>query len=271
MKLDLKFSQLFYLLGGVFGVISLIYFAFNTIFGLSPIIKSILFILLFFAFLESGYLMKNMSLKVFYLLGIASYLGFVFHLNNVYSLDSNEVFVLLVLSTVLFISLGYFSLEKNISIGNKRLKLLLGITLVSTILLFGFDITGAHPSQSFVPKDQVNLSELNEQNLEVGAGEIEIKNDFFLPRKVKVIDYEVKLFWPSKNGTIGLKIDQFPIYQEKIIKGGETLTLTTNIYIYPGKYNLTQIRKLGAVPIEKVQTFPKKVDEPKILVKPRDT
>src|SRR6056297_3307436 len=108
MDFDFKISNLLYIIGILLGIIAVVYFGREIIADLSPTIKSIVLLMAFPVFLASGDLIQKRILdKFFYIISVLSYLVFLWYISDTFSLGSNIIFLSLVISSLLFIVIGY--------------------------------------------------------------------------------------------------------------------------------------------------------------------
>lgn len=191
--MDLAFdeSKLLYGLGGFLGVIAILYFGSEIIFDLSPTVKSFLLLSGTVLFLTSAEYVKHSLLRSsFYVFSGFSYLIFLLYTLNRFNFTSDQVFLTLVQSSVLFIVLGYLKSEKDYNLGKELARKTLVGLAVLVLLVLAFDMTGAQPDYNLKLNDSVDVVEGEEFN----AGVLEVRNDFPLSRNVDMPSYRGCLF-----------------------------------------------------------------------------
>lgn len=272
MDLDFNASTLLYIVGIVLGVVAVIYFGREIIADLSPTIKSILLLLGFPAFLGAGSLVRRRFLdKFFYILSIFSYLVFLWYIFDTFSLGTNKVFLALVISSILFIGMGY-SWGKGIELQGKWKKGLLAGLLILMVGLVSFDAVGPQPSYQLDLRERVSFQDAwkNEQTIEEGipVGKLVVKNDFVFSRFTDHLHLNACLYTPEKHADVYLR---YSLYDVRIIDGNSKKEV--KISLRPplaekegGRGRPTYMENIEELPIKKATEFPKEVDKPKLVI-----
>ncbi len=266
MDFKLDVSTLLYAIGIILGIVSVVYFGRSIIADLSPTIKSVLLLLGFPVLFVSGDLIQKRIIdKFFYLLSAVSYVVFLWYAFGTFELGGNFVFLILVLSSVLFLSLGYLkSREVNLKSSWKKITLIVLIALM--IGLTSFDVMGAQPKYDLQLEDSINFEgvwERDEQRIRIGT--LEVRNDFVFSRFTHFPELRACLYTPGKH-------EIYPYYSRwevNIVGGGETENIEVSIYPPRGEElgkPPAYMENIKIVPIEGADSCPEEVEEPKLIV-----
>lgn len=266
MDSDIKASHLMYIVGIVLGIIAVVYFGREIIADLSPTVKSALLIIGFPTFLAGGSLIQKRILdKFLYILSVFSYLVFLWSVFDTFELGSNTILIALVISSIIFIGIGY-QWEKEVKIGKKWKKIALIGLIVFAIGLVSFDVAGSQPSYKLDLQKNVNFEGVweGEDEKRIHIGKLVVKNDFLFSRHTDPPDLEGCLYTPEKHNV--------HIYYSKweidIISGESQEEI--EVSFYPphgeGEGRPTYMENIQTIPIEIANVCPDNVDEPKLVI-----
>lgn len=212
-------SRLLYGLGAFLGVISILYFGHELILDLSPTIKSLTLLSGTVVFLSAAEYVRHRVLSFsFYVFSAFSYLSFLTYTFAKFQFSSEQIFLTLAASSVVFIGLGYFKSERGYELDSDQAKKVLGAVAVLVAAAVVFDVTGAQPEYSVELHEKVEVVE--GQEFEIGV--FEVRNDFLLSRNVET---------PAIRGCVSVSEDyERNIYIRpdtgSVISGGSTETVS---------------------------------------------
>ena len=202
MDYDIDPSTAMYGIAAFLGALTVIYFGSSLIFDLSPVTKALAFFSSFAVFLTASlYLSGENRIQSMLSLGLAgvSYLAFLAYTLGKFEVGAEGVFTSLLLSSMLFLVLGYLASHERLEIGKKHMKYFLAVILVCGGALILIDVFGAQPSYSVGLQDSVTFGPGDD----VVFGTLTVSNSFFLPREVSA---------PSFRSCIGLEESERGFY-----------------------------------------------------------
>ncbi len=266
LDFDIDASDLLYIVGIALGVVAVVYFGREIIADLSPTIKSIILLIAFPTFLVSGNLINKRILdKFFYVLSVLSYIVFLWYIIDTFSLGTNAVFLALVVSSILFIGMGY-QWQRGLKI-SKGLKRGILVSLLIIILAFvSFDVIGSQPSYELDFQDRVSFEgawEGGEESIPIGT--LEVKNDFLFSRHTDPPRLYACIYTPEKH-TVYL---DYPRWDLGIVSGRSSEKI--EVSLRPPWDRETDGRpiymeNIESLPIEVAHSCPEEVDEPKLVI-----
>ena len=191
MELKIDEAKLLYGLGAFLGIIAILYFGHELILDLSPTVKSFILLSGTIMFLGGAEYVKHDILKSsLYIFSAFSYLSFLVYIFGRFSFSSEQIFLILAASSVLFIGLGYLKSEKEYEMNRDQTRKVLGVLMALVALAVVFDVLGAQPEYSLELHETVEVTE--GQEFEIGV--LEIRNDFPLSRNVNTPTFRGCLF-----------------------------------------------------------------------------
>lgn len=247
-------SKVFYGVGAFFAALTVLYFGSEYILEFSPVTKSLLLFAAFVGFLVLGLRLNNEdSKRLSHLsigLGVISFLSFAVYTAGKFDFSSDQIFFLLLLSALAFTGLGYlFRKQKMEKIVEESGKILLGVA-VFAIALSAADYLGEKPVHEASFEDQIEIS----PGEEVVVGEIEVTNNFVLPRDVEVPSYSACLRHDGTTQERGL-INEMP--ETGMLDGGESFTTDLRYRSPPPRYENIS----GVFEVEEVNECPSSPEE----------
>ncbi len=243
MDVNFDSTNILFGAGAILGVVASIYFAQEIIFGLSPITRSLFLFIAFSMFFILGNSISEKILgKFLYFLSAATYVVFLIFTISNFDFSSNQIFIVLLFSSFLFIGLGYAVKKRGRIFSDKIFRLVL---LILTILLFSsliFDIVGAQPVYNLRTFETVDL----EEGVSEKAGVVEINNDFILPRNYDTPSYR-GCFFPEEDNVIEVSVR----YSDHTLSSGVIegkSSLEADIEVYAREFldlNITTVEDLS--------------------------
>lgn len=159
MDLDLDGGTILYVLGIGFALAALAYFVRDVVFALSITVKAALLFLAFLAFLLGGVVMDRDVLdRVSLVLSAAAYVVFLVYVITRYDLAATGVFLVLAVSAVLFVGLGYVLRQVPPTISPRTAKVLAVALVGVAVLLVGVDVATAGVTATVELEDSVTVT-----------------------------------------------------------------------------------------------------------------
>ncbi|AXR78424.1 hypothetical protein [Natrarchaeobaculum sulfurireducens] len=144
MNFELDGGKVLYVLGVLFALGALLYFARDVVFGLSITVTAALLFAAFVAFLVAGLTLERDVLDVVaYAVAGLSYAVFLGYVATRYTVDETGVFLLLSASAALFVGLGYGVRRQRLDVGRRAAGyVVVGIVAVSFVFVGADVVTG---------------------------------------------------------------------------------------------------------------------------------
>lgn len=263
MGKNIGVTTLLYALGAILGVASVFHFGFEIIQDFSPVTKSAMLFMGFFLFIGLGsYVGDRMSSGAMYVLAAGTYLVFLAYTFAAFEIGSDGVFVVLAVSSALFIGLGYLKQQGRLDADRELARNAIIGLLVLGVLLAGIDILGAQPTTSTDVVDEIDLSDVAPGD-RLTLGTVTATNEFFLPRNVDAPQYRTCLY------VDGERLDQPAAVDERIDRIGGNSQETMTLEYRPARahhQNMTQT--VGVIPVEEQDSCPDTSDTDQLIVVP---
>lgn len=253
-----------YVVGILLGVVATGYFGFRLLEDLSPVTTAALLLVGFVLLLIAGIAVGVETLDlVLYALSAGAYLVFVAYTIMTFELGDGGTFLLLALSSVLFIALGYLAHRNRLALSRRQARLGALLVVVLAIALVGVDVTGAQPAQSADFETDVPVPGDREM---VHLGTATVSNDFVLPRSTTVQRYHACVYTPDREL---MTLSFAPSAGSILLGGGETRTydvrLSGHVFYREGELR-EAVSGVDRVPVERAETCPADADAPRIVV-----
>jgi hypothetical protein len=141
MDLDVDAAKVLYVLGVLFGIAALLYFARDIVFELSITVRALLLFLAFAALLVGALVARGTpSTLVSSVLSAAAYVAFLGYTLSRFAVGADGNFFALLLSAGLFLALGYLVREREMRPSRRTARYaLVGIALLAVIVV-GADV-----------------------------------------------------------------------------------------------------------------------------------
>lgn len=259
MDLDIDSSTILYAVGALFGVVTVLYFSREIILNLSPTIKSMLLLGGFAVFLSAGMYMRSAVLqKTLYVLSSVSYLAFLVYTIGKFGFTTEQVFLSLGVSSVLFITLGYLIREKDAGMAQDTAKKIVVGLIAAGLILVAVDVAGPQPTYevSFVNEVEADSSG------QVTIGTLTVQNEFIFSRDVDQPQYRACLYIPDRRPTHVSESEE-----PSTLSGQSTETVDLTVSIPMKRVNDTRVEPgLGTIPVEEMEDCPETSEEPRLVV-----
>lgn len=265
MDLKMEVGQISYVIGILFGIVTILFFGREVAPNLSPTVKSIILLTAFFAFLVAGSLSRSGILeKILFVLGAVSYIAFLSYTISTFGFGVNEAFLSMVLSSLLFIGIGYLG-GRELGIGKSWKKTVLAGLLIFILGLTSIDVLGAQPTYSLEVQEDFNPAEAYGDGSEAKIGAVIVKNDFVFSRFADPPKCQACLYTPEKH-EVYLSYSEWGSF---LVGGGETreVDISVRIAVELGQQGPPEyLEDIGSVPIEVAENCPESAEEPKLVV-----
>lgn len=267
MVLGIDRETFLYAVGVLLGVAAVAYFGFELFDLISPVTTAALLFATFLCLLVVGIGFDVETLDVVaYALAAGCYLVFVAYVFSQFDVGDGGTFLLLAVSSALFIGLGYLSQRGRLDISRGRAKLVVVVVVLVAVALVGVDLVGAQPTTSTSVEDSVDVPDERES---VTVGSVTVANGFFLPRETDVERYGACVYGPDLQPA-PIKYD--PVVRGGLLGGGESRTydlVLTGRAFYDENGRLREgFESRESVPVERASECPETGDEPKVVVVP---
>lgn len=268
MDFDWHPSYIFYGLGSLLGIAAAVYFGKEIILSLSPTVKSVLLLLGFLLFLAgANYTTTSNSRRALYVFSVTSYLVFLVFTVTKFSFSTNQTFLSLAFSSLLFLLMGYIFRKKGLKINKGQTKLIFSSIGVIFLLLVILDVTGPRPSYQLSLRDEVNISSGGQK---VKVGTLGVENDFIFSRNLDLPHYGACVYTPERR-EVGLLVGGRYGSYGKIIGGHEVLELDLQLnpprIVGIGEEKTEDpFKDLGTVPVDMAESCPQTSDTKKVVV-----
>ncbi len=268
-------SYILYGLGALLGIFAILYFGGEILLSLSPTVKSLILFTSFVFFLVSSLYLKTDTINtVLTVLSGGAYIVFLGYTVFRFTLSSNQIFVLLAFSSILFVGLGYMIRERGLSLTAQQSKLVLAGCVLVVLILITVDVFGSQASVDATWEDEVDAAQFVDS--EVTIGTLQLQNDFIFSRVVDVPRHRICLFAPNQSERITRSAVSDDLSGSTLLSGGETRTtdVTVQFPVVPADVEEEHDRgltaddyqALGTIPVEHAAQCEESADTAKIVV-----
>lgn len=265
-------SKLLYAVGVLFGVLALAYFGSELVFALSPTVKAILLFVAFVVLFVLASAIERPELDAaVYALAAGSYLVFVWYLIATFDPGEGGVFLVLGLSSLLFLGLGYLVREAGLVVGR---RVAVGVLIVGVVLTGGLivaDALGPQPTYTAEFDEEVNL-EGAEPWSDVRVGTLVVENGHVLSRTLDAPTYEACSYtvdglherdavWTGGYESKGMEGSR--------LEGGESASfeLTVGTWLFADENGeILDSFEGGPIPVETASECPAEADGPRLVI-----
>lgn len=179
MRFDI--SYILYGMAVVLAAASLMVFGFDVLMSLSPTIRSLLLLLTFTFFVAAGNYTSEKGIRnIFYLIAAFAYGIFLLYTFAVFNLSSEAVFLMLAVSSIMFMGFGYMAKQRETLLEAEIAKLVMIMTIILTVIVLVGDLAGAQPTMETTYVDRIDVTEQQQQ-----VGTLTLTNPFIVSREVE--------------------------------------------------------------------------------------
>lgn len=184
MKYEKLSTYLMLVLGSLLGLLSVVFFGLNRVIDFSPEIKSILlFSTSFILFLLSMRIPDPDLKKSIFVLAPTTYLVGLYHVINVLELGNLFNFLIIVFSSILFITISYINLKIRDLLDENYISYLVIVGVILTGLTAAYDLGSPDVQYSITFSNNTQLEEDDSQKIGfvVARNSYDFKKEFRPP------------------------------------------------------------------------------------------
>lgn len=194
MELDVDPAKVLYVVGALFGVAAVLYFARDIVFELSITVRALLLLFAFVGFLVSALASsRSPFVPVFAVLSAAAYLAFLGYTLSRFNVGSDGTFFALLVSAVLFLLLGYVVRERDVSPSRRTAQYAIAGLVLVAVLAVGADVVASDVEYGVNTADEALL----EDGGDVVIGTVTIDNQFVFREPIDVPDALACIYVPG--------------------------------------------------------------------------
>lgn len=278
--MEIDSSKILYLVGAVLGVATIVYFSAEIIVELSPTLKAAILFLGFFFFLAAAqYSESDLLGLVLYVLAAGSYVVFLGYTVLRFSLGENGVFLLLGVSSALFIGLGYALHEKELGLERRQALGVMAAVVLVAVAATGFDVLGPQPTVDSEFRDSVSLQDVDSPGDRVVVGTVTARNSFVLSRTAELPGLHACLLPVREIQPLSYRGEGGVVSTSMLLGGGEERSFEVSLQA-TAFFNRSarppeiddRYRNLSSLPVEREDECPRSdTGDPRIVVVDRPT
>ncbi|PSQ32430.1 hypothetical protein BRD05_10285 [Halobacteriales archaeon QS_9_70_65] len=209
-------ESLLYAVGVVLGVAATTYFGFRLLDRVSPATTAAVLLAGFGCLLVVGAAVDAETLDlVAYALSAGCYLVFAAYVASRFDPGDAGVFLLLAVSSGLFVGLGRLAQRDRLALSRRRAGAVVAVVLVATVAVVGVDLATGEPTTSATFEERVEIPDAEGS---VRVGTVTVENGSPLPREVDPPRYDTCL----TGGERSIPLDHEPRPGSKLLGGGES-------------------------------------------------
>lgn len=272
MDIELDSSRVMYVVGGLLGVATVLYFGAEIIVDMSPTLKSVVLLTAFVFFLAAGQHARSNPLDtVLYVFSAVSYLVFLWYTVSRFDLSENQVFLLLGASSLLFVGLGYAFREKEWELDRRRARVVMAVLAVVAFAAVAGDVLGAQPTAETEFDDGFPTEDVGGPGDRVVVGETTLTNGFPLSRFAEVPRHGGCVYPGREYVTLSHVDEEGSVSGDVLMSGGSSRSL--DVVVSSTAFLDRETRELedefaavDEVPVEVSEDCPEDVEGPRLVV-----
>ncbi len=272
MDIELDSSRVMYVVGGLLGVATVLYFGAEIIVDMSPTLKSVVLLTAFAFFLAAGQHARSNSLgTVFYVFSAVSYLVFLWYTVSRFELSENRVFLLLGASSLLFVGLGYAFREKEWELDRRQARIAMAVLAVVAFAAVAGDAVGAQPAAETEFDDGFSTEDVGGPGDRVVVGETTLTNGFPLSRFAEVPRHGGCVYPGREYVTLSHVDEEGSVSGDVLMSGGSSrsldVTAPASAFLDRETRELKdEFAAVDEVSVEVAEDCPEDVDGPRLVV-----
>ena len=194
MEADVDPAKVLYVVGALFGVSAVLYFARDIVFELSITVRALLLLLAFVGLLLTALASsRSPFVPVFAVLSAATYLAFLGYTLTRFGVGTDGTFFALLVSAALFLLLGYLVRERALSPSRRTAQYAIAGLLLAGVVLVGADVVAGDLEYDMRTAEEVAI----EGGGEVVVGTVTIDNQFVFREPVDAPDAFACIYVPG--------------------------------------------------------------------------
>lgn len=263
MNLEIDPAKVLYVVGVLFGIAAVAYFARDIVFELSITVRALLLLLGFAVLLVAALAAsRNAFVLVFAVLSAAAYLAFVAYTLSRFKVGADGTFLVLFVSAGLFLALGYLVRERDMTPSPRTARYVaVGVLLVAAVLV-GADVVASEVTYEVVVEDEAVVDDRGQ----VIIGAVRVENQFVYREPIDVPRAFACIYVPGMDEydmrpePVQYRVDDGRIPDS--VPGAGTITATMTVGLSDEEAATVD----GPMPIEVAAECPDPGDEPLIVV-----
>lgn len=260
MNVDVDPAKVLYVVGVIFGVAAVLYFARDIVFELSITVRSLLLLLAFVVLLAAALAAeRTAAVLVSSVLAAATYLAFVVYSLSAFDVGTDGTFFVLLVSAALFLSLGYLVRERGLAPARQTVGyVLVGAALVAVVLI-GADAFASDVDYETSLDDE---TELDGDGATIGT--LTVDNRFVFRETIDEPNVDACVYNGTDGGVWPGPV-QFRVGGDGLpdsVAGGQTIEAEMQISLYAELLATVD----GPIPITEADACPDASEEAQIVV-----
>lgn len=264
MDLDVDPAKVLYVVGVLFGVAAVLYFARDIVFELSITVRALLLLLAFVVLLVAALSAEDdLLVPVFSVLSAAAYLAFLAYALSRFDVGADGTFFALLVSAGLFLALAYLVRERDVSPSRRTAQYAVVATLLVGVAAVGADVAASEVDYEVDVANEgavddsgrVVLGTLTVHNRFVFREPIDLPQSFACVAVPGVAEHDVR---PTP---VAYRIDGERGVPDSV-PGGAALEVTMTVRLTPDEVAALD----GPIPVERAEECPTESADPRIVV-----
>jgi hypothetical protein len=265
MVLGLDRETVLYAVGVLLGIAAAAYFGFQLFDQVSPVTTALVLFAGFLCFLAVGVGVDAERIDVVaYALAAGCYLVFVGYALSRFEVGDGGTFLLLAVSSGLFIGLGYLAQKGRLALERRQAALVVVAVTVVAVGVVGVDLVGAQPTTSAEFEESIEIPDDPER---VTVGTVTVENEFFLPREADVQRYGACITGTEFRSA---PLEYEPRAGSPLLGGGESrsyeLVLRGLVFYHENGSRRAPFENRETIPVETATACPESSDEVTLVV-----
>lgn len=263
MRFDVESTKILYVVGVLFGIAAVLYFARDIVFDLSITVRALVLLLAFVVLLVVAIATeRSVLVLVSSILSAAAYLAFLSYTLSGFDVGSDGTFLALLISAALFLGLGYLLRERQ---GSPSLRtaqyVVVAVVLVGAVII-GVDVVASDVEYDVTISDEGVVDDSGA----VVIGTLRVDNQFVFREPIDAPAVSACIYGPTTDESEMRPLPaQYSVagdYLPDSIPGSATITANITVRLPEGDTEAVD----GRIPIEKADSCPTESESPRIVV-----
>jgi hypothetical protein len=262
MDLDLDPARVLYVVGVLFGIAAVLYFARDIVFELSITVRALLLLFAFVALLVTALATSESPVvPVAAVLSAATYLAFLSYTLSRFDVGSDGTFFALLVSAVLFLLLGYLVRERDLTPSRRAAQYVVVAVALLAVVVVGADVAASDVEYDLETVDEATV----DGGGEIAIGTLTIENQFVFREPVDTPNAFACIYVPGmEEHEMRPEPVRYQVNGDRIpdsIGGASTITAAISV----GMSDEEAATIEGPMPIERADECPDPTGEPRIV------
>lgn len=263
MNFEVDPAKVLYVVGVVFGIAAVAYFARDIVFELSITVRALLLLLAFIALLVAALAAARKTfVLVFTVLAAAAYLAFVAYTLSRFEVGADGTFLVLLASAGLFLGLGYLVRERNFSPSSTSARYAAVAVILVAAALVGADIVASEVTYNVNVEDEAVVGDRGQ----VVLGTLMMENRFVFREPIDRPQVYACIYVPTmEEYDMRPHPVEYRVGNDRVpdtIPGSGTITATMTVRLTDEEVATVD----GPLQVERAEECPEASDEPRIVV-----